>query len=267
MNFKNKKISVLIITALFLTSIGGVMAQDHKPFENESHASSCHETDGNLGEGPTFESENGSIYKDSTFTEPGIYVNSTVVGPNTDILVAIWIYNFTEAVSDLRRDPLGNGSVTVQFSPDRGNNDKFYVLKGILNNDDGKADANGYWHTNDKPDLTNNTGNSLTSINFTVRSPNITVWGGYYFLIIDVIDALNATAGHSTIAVIYATASIVITVLPLAPPSSGGGSGGDRDLYKEDTIPGNLLIITFFSIFAVSTILIIKRKKQLKRKT
>jgi len=255
----NKKISVLIITALFLTSIGGVMAYDQYPFENESHAGgACHDGSG-VGDGPTIKSVNATIFKDSLYTEQGISIGN-VTYPNSALTLTIYIVNFTEAVnaSNGRRDPLESGGVTVQISPDRGDNVNFTVL------------ANGreapYWHTKDEVLLTNGTGNSLQPVIFLLTAPSKV---GVYNLTLDVLDARNETApgAERTIAIIYATASINITVIARPPSASSGGGGGDRDLYKEDTIPGNLLIITFFSIFAVSTILIIKRKKQLKRKT
>ena len=262
-----KKISLLVISVLILSSIGGVMAADQYAFDGPNHSGSCHDSGSNIGEAPPFESENGSIYKDSTYTEPGINVNSTVVLPNSDILVSIWVYNFTEAVDPLlRRDPAGNGSVTVQISPDRGNNDKFYVVKGLLNNDDAKADANGYWHTNDELVLNNETGDSLTYVNFTVRTPNITTWGGVFQLRIDVLDAYNKTAGaHGHIAIIYASAAINIYVLPLPPPARDSSSDDDRDLWKEATIPGYMLIVTIGSIFSVSAVLILLMKKKMKK--
>ena len=263
MDFKNKKISGLIILAIFVFSIGGAMAYDQAPFENESHASSgCHDG-GGVGDGPTIESVNATIFKDSLYTEQGISIPNVTYTDGV-LTLTMYIVNFTEAVNDSngRRDPLGTGGVTVQISPLRGNNSDFTVLKGVYNNDDAKADANGYWHTNDEIPLSNETGDSLEPVTLLLTAPSKV---GVYNLTIDVLDARNET-GSTTIAVIYATASLNITVIA-RPPASSGGGGGDRDLYKEDTIPGNLLIITFFSIFAVSTILIIKRKKQLKRKT
>ena len=248
---KTNKISIFIIAVLVLATIGGVLGTPSSTFDGPGHGG-CH-NGSDSGEGPAIESENATIFKDSGYTEPGISVSpSTTLYTGADFSITIYIVNFTEAnnVSSGRRGSGQPANITIQLSSDRGNNTDFTITTWyqteVVLDDDGDSAA----------------------VTFNLQAPAAVAIN--YSLTIDALQAINTTRRgwpNGATQIINATASVNITTVARPPASSGGGGGGDRDLWKEETIPGNLLIITFFSIFAVSTILIIKLKKQIKRKT
>ena len=248
---KTNNISIFIIAALVLATIGGVLGSPGSFFTGAGHGN-CHNGSA-PGEGPAVESVNATIFQDSASTVPGINVSrATTMYTTQSFSITVYIVNFTEAnnVSNGRRGAGQPANITIQLSAARGNNTDFtipiwYQSAVVL---DGDGDS--------------------AAVKFDLTAPAAVAIN--YSLTVDALQAINTTLSggvNRATQIIFATASVNITTIARPPAASSGGGGGDRDLWKEETIPGNLLIITFFSIFAVSTILIIKRKKQLKRKT
>ena len=250
---KIKKTSFLVISVLIIASIGGVMAKMDYGFSGTGHTG-CH--------GSTKESETGTIVDPNLPAVPGgIDISpSTTLNPGQRFNATILIVDFTEAnnVSEGRKLPGQSGNVTVQIAPLRGDNDEF----GFNWYDLGATPENEEWYREQQ--VLDASGNS-TELKFWLIAPDS---AGTYTLVIDALSGYNytKTGNAGAIQLILATASVSITVRAAIIISSSDGDGGDRDLWKEETIPGYILIITIASIFSVSAILILRIKK-LKRRT
>ena len=250
---KTKKISLLVISVLILASIGGVVAWQSRNFDGEGHVG-CHNS------GAT-ESIDGTIVDPDAPTVPGgIKITpSTKLNPGQRFNASVIIVNFTEvnSVASGRRFPSELANVTVQISSHRGDNINFGF--GWEDFEDDKADT-GYWLVEEE--VLDASGNS-SEISFWMVAPSSS---GYHTLVIDAISAINNSeaSGDDSIPIIFATANVTIYVRRVLL-AAAGDDDDDRDLWKEETIPGYILIITLGTIFAVSAVLILRIKKKMKK--
>ena len=239
---KTNKISLLFISVLLLASIGGASAyykENIINFKGESHFS-CHGTnpDGDWVE----YSINGVV---------NISGAPATVYALQEFTLTAWVENMTEVDENQDRD----GDLTIGISGQLADNGAF--LRGLDELAYDQIDTyNSSW----------NRGSTISSVTFTLTAPETPA---QYTLMVTAMNGENSTDSYMWFLV--ANGTVIIDVLANPPAaaglaSSGDGDGGDRDLWKEETIPGYILIITIASILSVSAILILRIKK-LKRST
>ena len=245
---KTKKISLLIITVLMLSTIGGALAYHNEsilfwPRSGNPNHGSCHTAPGPDGGGPDvyFAPGEGSI---------NISGAPATVYALQQFTLTTWVENMTQLNTESR-----GGRITFGISGTMGDNAEF------MNNLDDLP-----YSREDVYNVTGAFNGTSDHITFTLTAPSTPA---QYTLIVSAVAGKNFT-NNEAMSFLVANGTVVIDVLANPPKSVAGGlaSSGDDDDDDDDAagaISGYILIITLGTIFAISAVLILRMKKLAKK--